>query len=267
VEVQGYVYAAKLEAARIAGALGHAEKAAALQHEAETLRRRFEDAFWCEDLGTYALALDGHKQPCRVKASNAGQALFGGIVSPERAGRVATNLMRREAFSGWGIRTLNTGEKRYNPMSYHNGSVWPHDNALIGQGLAQYGFKDDVLKIFTALFEAVRCMESRLPELFCGFPRRTGNAPTLYPVACSPQAWASGTPLMLLQASLGMTLDASRNEIRFQQPLLPEFVDDIRIRNLQLGPNSIDLLLQRHGRDVVVDILNRRGNIRVVTVS
>ncbi|HEX3943144.1 MAG TPA: amylo-alpha-1,6-glucosidase [Rhizomicrobium sp.] len=267
VEVQGYVYSAKLEAARIARALGYQESAENLEREAESLRRRFEEAFWCEDLGTYALALDGHKQPCRVKTSNAGQALFGGIVSHDRALRVAANLMRREAFSGWGIRTLNASEKRYNPMSYHNGSVWPHDNALIGQGFARYGLKEEILKIFSAMFEAVRSMDERLPELFCGFPRRPGSAPTLYPVACSPQAWASGAPLMLLQASLGMTLDAARNEIRFEQPLLPDFIDDIRIRNLRLGSNSIDLLLQRHGRDVVVDILNRRGNIRVVTVS
>ena len=267
VEVQGYVYSAKLEAARIAHALGYQERAENLEREAESLRRRFEEAFWCEDIGTYALALDGHKQPCRVKTSNAGQALFGGIVSHDRASQVAANLLRREAFSGWGIRTLNASEKRYNPMSYHNGSVWPHDNALIGQGFARYGLKAEILKVFSAMFEAVRSMDERLPELFCGFPRRPGSAPTLYPVACSPQAWASGTPLMLLQASLGMTLDAARNEIRFEQPLLPDFIDDVRIRNLRLGSNSIDLLLQRHGADVVVDILNRRGNIRVVTVS
>lgn len=267
VEVQGYVYSAKLEAARIARALGHKDKAESLEQEAEKLRQHFEEAFWCEDLGTYALALDGKKRPCRVKTSNAGQALFGGIVAHERAARVVSNLMQRDAFSGWGIRTLNTGEKRYNPMSYHNGSVWPHDNSLIGQGFARYGFKDEILKIFSGLFDAVQSMNMRPPELFCGFPRRPGSGPTLYPVACSPQAWASGAPLMLLQACLGMTLDAPRNEVRFERPLLPEFVDDIRIRNLRLGANSIDLLLQRHGREVVVDVLDRHGNIRVVTVS
>ncbi len=267
VEVQAYVFAAKRHAANLARVLGHQERAEALDAEAEALRKRFEQAFWCEDIGTYALALDGDKQPCRVKSSNAGHALFGGIALASRARRVATALMRRDAFSGWGIRTLNAAEKRYNPMSYHNGSVWPHDNALIAAGFGRYGFKEDVLKVFSGLFDAVRTMDMRLPELFCGFPRRAGSGPTLYPVACTPQAWASGTPLMLLEASLGMTLDQAHNEIRFNRPLLPAFIDDIQIRNLRLGDNTIDLLLQRHGRDVVVDILNRTGDIRVVTIS
>jgi glycogen debranching enzyme len=261
------VFAAKRHAANLARVLGHQERAEALDHEAEALRKRFEQAFWCEDIGTYALALDGDKQPCRVKSSNAGHALFGGIASASHARRVATALMRRDAFSGWGIRTLNAAEKRYNPMSYHNGSVWPHDNALIAAGFGRYGFKEDVLKVFSGLFDAVRTMDMRLPELFCGFPRRAGSGPTLYPVACAPQAWASGTPLMLLEASLGITLDQAHNEIRFNRPLLPAFIDDIQIRNLRLGDNTIDLLLQRHGRDVVVDILNRTGDIRVVTIS
>jgi glycogen debranching enzyme len=175
--------------------------------------------------------------------------------------------MRRDAFSGWGVRTLNAGEARYNPMSYHNGSVWPHDNALIAAGMSRYGLKNEILKIFAALFDAVGHMDWRLPELFCGFPRRIGSGPTLYPVACAPQAWASGTPLMLLQACLGMTLDHAANKISFERPLLPEFIDDIQIKNLRLGGGSIDLLLQRRGHDVVVDILRRTGDTRVVTVN
>lgn len=267
VEVQAYVFAAKRHAAKLARQLGHKERAEALERQADSLRKRFEQTFWCEDLGTYALALDGDKQPCRVKSSNAGHALFAGIASTSRARKVAANLMRREAFSGWGIRTLNSSEKRYNPMSYHNGSVWPHDNAMIAQGFSRYGLKQEILKVFTGLFDAVQTMDMRLPELFCGFPRRHGSGPTLYPVACSPQAWASGTPLMLLEAALGMSIDSARNEIRFERPLLPAFIDDIAIKNLKVGANTIDLLLQRHGRDVVVDVLSRSGDVRVVTVT
>jgi glycogen debranching enzyme len=267
VEVQAYVFAARRHAAKLARQLGHKDRAEALERQADSLRKRFEHAFWCEDLGTYALALDGDKQPCRVKSSNAGHALFAGIASAHRARKVAANLMRREAFSGWGIRTLNSGEKRYNPMSYHNGSVWPHDNAMIAQGLSRYGHKEEILKVFTGLFDAVQTMDMRLPELFCGFPRRPGSGPTLYPVACSPQAWASGAPLMLLEAALGMSIDCARNEIRFERPLLPHFIDDIAIKNLKVGANTVDLLLQRHGREVVADVLSRTGDVRVVTVT
>jgi glycogen debranching enzyme len=266
-EVQGYVYAAKSLAARGARRLGKHALADALEAQAENLAKRFESAFWCEDIGTYALALDGQKRPCRVRTSNAGQVIFSGIAAPERAEMVTRDLMRASFFSGWGIRTVAREERRYNPMSYHNGSVWPHDNALIALGFGHYGLKDSVLKVFTALFDAVHYMEMRLPELFCGFPRRPDSGPTLYPVACAPQAWASGTPLSLIEASLGMTLDHRRPEVRFERPLLPSFVDDIQIRNLAIGGGRIDLLLQRHGRDVVVDILSRTGDIRVVTIS
>jgi glycogen debranching enzyme len=252
----------------MARALNDRAMAERLEREAEDLRKRFEQAFWCEDIGTYALALDGDKNPCRVRSSNPGHALFTGIAPESSAQRVAQALLRRDAFSGWGIRTLNASEKRYNPMSYHNGSVWPHDNSLIALGFARYGLKDEVLKVMTGLYDSLHYMDQlRLPELFCGFGRRPASGPTLYPVACAPQAWASGTPLALLEASLGITIDAARGEVRFERPLLPNFIDDIMIRNLSVAGCTIDLLLQRHGRDVVVDILDRRGDIRVVTVS
>ena len=268
VEVQAYVYGARRAAARMARALNDRAMAEQLEREAEDLRKRFEQAFWCEEIGTYALALDGDKNPCRVRSSNPGHALFAGIAPESSAQRVAQALLRRDAFSGWGIRTLNASEKRYNPMSYHNGSVWPHDNSLIALGFARYGLKDEVLKVMTGLYDSLHYMDQlRLPELFCGFPRRPASGPTLYPVACAPQAWASGTPLALLEASLGITIDAARGEVRFERPLLPSFIDDIMIRNLSVAGGTIDLLLQRHGRDVVVDILDRRGDIRVVTVS
>ncbi|HEY4113091.1 MAG TPA: amylo-alpha-1,6-glucosidase [Rhizomicrobium sp.] len=268
VEVQAYVFAAKRAAATIARALGDVARAEELEREADHLRTRFERTFWCDDIGTYALALDGDKQPCAVRSSNPGHALFAGIASEANAARVAACLLRRDSFSGWGIRTLNCCEKRFNPMSYHNGSVWPHDNSLIALGFARYGFKDEVLKVLNGFYDSLHYLNQlRLPELFCGFGRREGSGPTLYPVACSPQAWASGTLLALLEACLGMRIDGARNEVRLERPLLPPFIDDIRISNLQVGDGCIDLLLQRHGRDVVVDILKRTADIRVVTVS
>ena len=213
-EVQGYVYAAKRLAARAAHRLGKHALADALDAQAKELANRFESSFWCEDIGTYALALDGQKQPCRVRTSNAGQVLYSGIAAPERAEAVMRDLMRPSFFSGWGVRTVAREEPRYNPMSYHNGSVWPHDNSLIAAGFARYGHKSAVDRIFKSLFEAASYMDlRRLPELYCGFQRGRERGPTLYPVACSPQAWAAGTPLLLLQSSLGLEFNPDRNEI------------------------------------------------------
>jgi len=164
-EVQGYVFAAKRLTARCARRLGKMEQAAKLDAEAASLAARFESAFWCPELGTFALALDGRKQPCRVRSSNAGQMLFTGIARPDRAAEIAEGLLQPDFFSGWGIRTLARGEARYNPMSYHNGSIWPHDNALIALGLARYGLKRPVEQIFTGLFDAAAYMDlRRLPE-------------------------------------------------------------------------------------------------------
>ncbi|HEV2211701.1 MAG TPA: amylo-alpha-1,6-glucosidase, partial [Verrucomicrobiae bacterium] len=203
-EVQGYVYGARLRAAEIAEALGHRQRAAGLRAEADRLRENFEAAFWCEALSTYALALDGQKRPCRVRSSNAGQCLFTGIASAEHARRTAESLMASDMFTGWGIRTVSSNELRYNPMSYHNGSVWPHDNALIACGMARYGLGGYAAGVFTGLFETVLLMDlHHLPELFCGFDRRPGEGPTLYPVACLPQAWSAASVFMLLGASLG----------------------------------------------------------------
>ena len=263
-EVQAYVFAAKRHAALLSRALGEEARAAALEREAETLRQRFEEAFWCEEIGTYALALDGDKQPCRVRTSNAGHALFAGVASPERAARVAQTLFKADSYSGWGIRTMSHEERRYNPMSYHNGSVWPHDNALIAMGLARYGLKAEAADLFSGLFDAVHYMgQMRLPELFCGFPRRRSNAPTLYPVACTPQAWASVAPFALIAACLGMRCDHAGREVRFDRPLLPRFIDEARIRNLRLGDGSIDLLLERRGEEIAIDVLKQSGDIRL----
>jgi glycogen debranching enzyme len=266
-EVQGYVFAAKQLAARCARRLGNPDVANRLEAEARQLADRFEQAFWCEELGTYALALDGNKRACAVRSSNAGQVLFTGMVREERARMVAADLMRPHFFTGWGIRTIARGEARYNPMSYHNGSIWPHDNALIALGLARYGLKHSVEHVFKGLFEAATYMDlRRLPELFCGFQREQRRGPTLYPVACAPQAWASATPFTLLEASLGLEFDAARGEIRLRNPRLPPFLNEVVLRDLQLGPSSVDLRVRRHGEDVSLEVLRTRGQIQVSIV-
>ncbi len=266
-EVQGYVFAGKRLAARCALRLGKRDMASKLEAEAGRLAQRFEDAFWCEELGTYAVALDGDKEPCRVRTSNAGQLLFSGMIRHDRARLVAADLMRPHFFTGWGIRTVARGEARYNPMSYHDGSIWPHDNALIALGLARYGLKHSVAHLFHALFDAATYMDlRRLPELFCGFRREKGRGPTLYPVACAPQAWASATPFTLLEAALGLEFDAANGEIRLRNPRLPAFLSEVVLRDLRLGVSSVDLRVRRHDQDVSLEVLHTRGEIRVSIV-
>jgi glycogen debranching enzyme len=266
-EVQGYVFAGKRLAARCALRLGRRELAEKLEAEAQRLAERFEEAFWCEELGTYALALDGDKRPCKVRSSNAGHLLFSGMIREDRARRVAADLMRPHFFTGWGIRTIALGEARYNPMSYHDGSIWPHDNALIALGLSRYGLKHSVEQVFKGLFDAATYMDlRRLPELFCGFRREKHRGPTLYPVACAPQAWASATPFTLLEAALGLEFDAERNEIRLRNPHLPGFLHEVTLRQLQLGHSTVDLRVTRHGDDVSLEVLRRRGKIQVSIV-
>jgi glycogen debranching enzyme len=264
-EVQAYAYAAWCGAAELAAVLGYRNLERQWLETAETLQRRFEDVFWCEDLGTYALALDGQKKPCRVRSSNAGHALFSGIAAPERAARLAATLLGPTSFSGWGIRTVAEGEARYNPMSYHNGSIWPHDNGLIAMGLARYGLKEPLADILSGLFEASRFMEHyRLPELFCGFPRRKGQAPTSYPVACQPQAWAAASVFGVLGAMLGVSFDPAARIICFTGPALPSWLDELRVDNLRLGDARVDLLFRRHGKDVALNVLNKAGQVDVM---
>jgi glycogen debranching enzyme len=264
-EVQGYVYEAKLKAAQIAFAIGKLETGEKLLQEAETLRVRFLEAFWCEELGTYALALDGEKRPCRIKSSNAGHALFSGIAGGEHAARIVQGLMDELFFTGWGVRTLASSQVRYNPMSYHNGAVWPHDNALIALGMGRYGYKEEAARILTGLFEASIFMDlHRLPELFCGFQRRKGEGPTLYPVACDPQAWASGAAFLALKACLGISIEARENRVCFTRTTLPPFLQEVTIRNLRVGKGSLDIVLQRYEQDVGVNVLRREGDVEVV---
>ena len=264
-EVQGYVYLANALAAKMAAKRGEAVLASRLNDEARELRERFERSFWDEELGMYVLALDGDKRPCRVRSSNAGQVLLSGIASPERAALVAAQLASREFFTGWGLRTIGSRERRYNPASYHNGSVWPHDNALIALGLARYGHSAQVGQLTTALFAAAAQMNlHRLPELFCGMRKRRDKGPILYPVACAPQAWAAAAPMALLQACLGLEIDAASKTVRLTHPHLPEMLESVEIRNLRVAGEPLDLLLRRHGRDVAVNVLRREGDTEVV---
>jgi glycogen debranching enzyme len=263
-EVQGYVYAARLGAAAMAAAMGKSDRAHQLRHQAAELRDKFDAAFWMEDVGTYALALDGAKQPCRVQSSNPGHLLYCGIVPPARAHAVADSLMGPELFSGWGVRTLAENERRYNPMSYHNGSIWPHDNALAAAGLARYGMADRAQKILAGMFDAALAVDlNRLPELFCGFPRQAGQGPTLYPVACIPQAWAAGSAFMLLEAVLGLQLVADPPLILFHRPVLPDFLDRVEIGNLTVGDASVDIILNRHPHSVGINVLRRHGEVDI----
>jgi glycogen debranching enzyme len=263
-EVQGYAYAAKRHGAHLARLLGEQQFAETLQRSAADLQQRFEQAFWMEDRDYYAMALDGEKRACRVRCSSAGHLLLSGIVSPERAAILSHALLSREFFSGWGIRTIASGEACYNPVSYHNGSIWPHDNAITAIGLARYGHMAEALRVFKALFDAAAHMDMRrLPELFCGFHRHAERGPTQYPVACIPQAWASAAPFGLISAALGIDFDSQAGHVLFRHPRLPEPIEHVRIRNLRVGSGCIDVLLRRYGRDVAVNVLEKTGPIDV----
>jgi glycogen debranching enzyme len=263
-EVQAYVYDARLRAARMADLLGRRSRAEQLRQQAEQLRDAFEDRFWCESESVYAIALDGLKRPCRVRSSNAGHCLFSGIAQPDRARRVAETLVGADMFSGWGIRTVSSVERRYNPMSYHNGSIWPHDNGLIAAGFSRYGFDDLLMAPFVSLFEASSAIDGhRLPELFCGFHRRPHEGPTLYPVACSPQAWASGVVFQLIQSCLRLSVDAQARQLRVGRVVLPPFLTSLRVLNLDLPFGRIDLLFERHGLDIGTTVLKQNGGFEV----
>jgi len=263
--VQGYAYAAKLAASMCASAIGLGERAARLVQEAEQLRRRFEAAFWLQDAGFYALALDGQKQPCRVRTSNAGQALSSGIVAPERAALVAAQLVGTDFYSGWGVRTVARGEARYNPMSYHNGSIWPHDNAMLAQGLARYGAKRSAIVIFDSLMRATSYLDHRrIPELYCGFARRPGRGPTLYPAACSPQAWAAAAPFSLIQSMLGLEFRPEAAEIRLNNPVVPALAGSITLRNVSLGNARADFTVHPSpGGGIALEVLRTQGDLRI----
>ncbi|ORC62333.1 amylo-alpha-1,6-glucosidase [Pseudomonas floridensis] len=259
VEVQGYAWRAYLAMSELAS-IRREETAATHWHAcAERLRQAVERRFWMEDRQFYALALDGQGEPCRVKASNAGHLLFTGLPAPERGKAVAHQLLAGHFDSGWGLRTLETGAIRFNPMSYHNGSVWPHDVALCAAGIARYGEHAGAVHILSSLFEAATAFGMRLPELYCGFKRGPGESPIAYPVACLPQAWAAGSVFMLLQACLGISVDAAQRRIVITQPRLPVGIDRIEVKRLRFGAFRIDLTVQRIGERVAAFIERQEG--------
>lgn len=268
VEEQAYVFAARQAGAMCARRLGFTERAEILQSQAASLRRRFEKAFWCPDLGFYGLALDGDKKLCRVRSSNAGHALFCGIVAPDRAAASVAGLMRSDFFSGWGIRTLAHGEERYNPMSYHNGSIWPHDNAILAAGFARYGAKSAAAAIFDAAMRSAAYMDDRrIPELYCGFRRRRGRGPVLYPAACSPQAWSASSPFAMIESLLGLEFHPEARELRLNNPVLPPSLASIRIRNFQLGDGVADFIVRRSSASPMLEVIRAEGDIRIRLLS
>jgi glycogen debranching enzyme len=264
-EVQGYVYLAKERMADVYEALGQRERARELLAQAEELRRRFNEAFWMEDERYFAMALDADKRQVRTVTSNPGHCLYCGIVDEDKAVALAKRLLAPDMFSGWGVRTMSKSAVAYNPMSYHNGSVWPHDNALIAAGLKRYGFVRATNRVATALFDAAITADyMRLPELFCGFTRRTPNRPVSYPIACSPQAWAAGSPFLMLQAMLGISAQANRNLLTVNKPQLPTWLNTVEVRDLAVGTSRISLLFQREGEITAFSVLSREGGVRVV---
>jgi len=264
-EVQGYVYMAKFRIADIFDALGDQARAGSLRAEAERLKKDFNEAFWNPEEGYFAMALDGDKRQVTTVASNPGHGFYCDIIAPEHAELTARRLLQPDMFSGWGVRTMAKSAAAYNPMSYHNGSVWPHDNAIIAAGLKRYGFHKATNRIATALFDTARLFEyQRLPELFCGFTRRSPNRPVAYPVACSPQAWAAGTPFLLLQAMLGLSARAPENLLTVNKPVLPSWLNTVEVRNLRVGRSRISLVFRREGEITGFSLMEKEGDVRVV---
>jgi glycogen debranching enzyme len=264
VEVQAYACAAFDTMAQFATQRGLTEDAARYAARSTALRERVEALFWMPEADFYGIALDGHGELCRVLASNAGHLLAFGLPTRARGEAVARHLQSTLFHTGWGVRTLAAGQARFNPMAYHNGSVWPHDNALCARGLARYGNKQAAVHLLQALFEAAVSFDMRLPELFCGLSRRRGEPPTAYPVACLPQAWAAGAPFMMLEACLGVTVDAERGEVRIDQPALPEGIDWLEVRNMRVGDGTVSITFRRVGEKVVPS--TDSGNVRVVAM-
>jgi glycogen debranching enzyme len=265
VEVQAYAYAARVGASEIYRAIGDQDEAERQRYLADWLQDEFNRRFWMDDEGIYCLALDGEKNQAQVISSNPGQTLWCGIVPPDRALRIADRLMRPDMFTGWGIRTLGTGEVRYNPMGYHVGSVWPHDNAIFAAGLKRYGDEPRLRQLITGFFEAGRQFpDLRIPELFCGYDRAQYQVPVRYPVACSPQAWAAGASVLFLRAMLGLAPDAPRNELWIVRPELPDWLHAITIERIPIGASSVDLRYQRQGDHTFTEVLRIQGNLRVV---
>jgi glycogen debranching enzyme len=263
--VQAYTYLAKLRIADIFEALGGSDRAAVLRSQAADLRSSFNERFWVESEQYFAEALDGEKRQVATVTSNPGHGLYCDIVDYERGQLMARRLLAPDMFSGWGIRTMSKSSVAYNPMSYHNGSIWPHDNAFIGAGLKRYGHAKAANRLATALFDmAVTVDDMRLPELFCGFTRRSPQRPVAYPVACSPQAWAAGAPFLLLQSMLGISARAPENTLLVNKPHLPPWLNTVELHNLRVGRSTISVVFRRQAETTGFSLLEKEGNLRVL---
>jgi glycogen debranching enzyme len=265
--VQGYVYEAKYRMASLLRAFGDTQTADKLRKEAAEIARRFEKAYWMPSRGFYALALDGDKRQVQVISSNPGHLLFTRMLAQERARTLCQRFMRPDMFSGWGWRTLSQEERVFNPLSYHRGSVWPHDNSIVAHGMALYEFREPANQVFSALFQAaLDFRDYRLPELFCGLERREYDEPVKYPVSCSPQAWASGAVFLLLSSVLGIRPSAPRKELNIVTPTLPPFLDQLNIRNMRVGGSRVDLDFNRRGDRTFCNVVNIEGDKLLVNV-
>lgn len=263
VEVQGYVFAAMRAMAKLAEWKGMDQHATRWRMRSNAMRHAVEERLWDEQLQNYAIARDGNDKLCRVRASNVGHLLYCGLPRRRRAQQVIRQLRSAAFDSGWGVRTLAHEQARFNPMSYHDGSVWPHDVAMSAAGMAHYGERDDVVRLVGEIFAAATYFGMRLPELFCGFPRRAGEPPVAYPVACLPQAWAAGSMFMLMQACLGVSIDGRRGLIHVRQPRLPEGIDRLTVHSLEVGGARVHLRFERIGSRVVAFRDGRPGDVRI----
>jgi glycogen debranching enzyme len=266
-EVQGYVYDAKYRMSSLLRTFGNNERADKLRREANELARRFEKSYWVQSRGFYAMALDAEKQPLEVVSSNPGHLLWSRIINRERARTVTQRMMQEDMFSGWGWRTMSQKEQVFNPLSYHRGSVWPHDNSLIAHGMALNEFRDPALKVLGALFQAALEFRDRLPELFCGLQRRPYDEPVHYPVSCSPQAWASGALFLILSSVLGIRPSAQRKELNIINPQLPEWLSYLHIRNLKIGNSRVGLDFTRQDQRTFCNVVDITGDKLLVNIA
>ncbi len=267
VEVQGYAADAERRLAELHRSLGDKSRAAVLAERARARMRRLDQSFWMPAAGTYGLALDGSKRVVPTLASNAGHLLFSRVVPDARARKLAQAMLSPALWSGWGIRTLGTGQRVYNPLSYHNGTIWPHDNALIAHGLALYGYSDAACRVLSGLVDAAHHFDGRLPELYCGFERHPATFPVQYPVACLPQAWSSAAVFGALRAVLGIFPDAQHRRLEIIDPALPPWLDEIELRGLRVGRTRLDLRFERRGVGVFTSVLRQEGEPLTLRVT
>ena len=270
-EVQGYAYAAWKTGQRMAALFGDTGKASYYEAKAENLRQNFNEKFWDKKDGFYVLALDGDKEPCRIRASNMGHLLFTGIVHQERVKKVVDMLMEKSFSSGFGIRTVPEGEVTYNPQSYHNGAIWPHDTAMIQKGMGETGYTQEASQVFQDMFRAAEHYNWRLPELFSGFAREKDFGPTDYPRACAPQAWAAAVPFQGLQAMLGLKINAEQHEVRIDPNNWPCELGTLTIENLQVGDKTASFMLafnEKHGGEAVLHVLSSTDeDVKIIVAS